>query len=197
MHASMHARTHACSHARMLARTHTHAQARTHAHACTHAHARTRTLNARGVSHNRGLANVLKAPLGPFHYQPVVTNAISATEGSMFVLDCRRRVGTSAAEGGEEVGVYVCVCWVQGGWGICVWVRGGPACTHVLASAHTRTHGHAQERMHARSHARTHACMHPRARAHTHTHTHTHTHAHTHSHTHTHTHACMHTYARI
>ena len=81
----------------------------THTHRNAHTHARTHTLNAHGLEHNRGLANVLKAPLGPFHYQPVVTNAISAVEGSMFVLDCRRRVGTSAAEGGEEVGTCACV----------------------------------------------------------------------------------------
>ena len=78
-------------------------------HERTHARARTHTSNAHGLAHNRGLANVLKAPLGPFHYQPLVTNAISAVEGSMFVLDCRRRVGTSAAEGGEEVGTCACV----------------------------------------------------------------------------------------
>lgn len=53
---------------------------------------------------NTGLSNVLKAPLGPFHYQPVVTNAISSVEGSMFVLDCRRRISTKSSEGGEEVG---------------------------------------------------------------------------------------------
>ena len=51
-----------------------------------------------------GLANVLKAPLGPFHFQPVITNAISSVEGSMFVLDCRRRLGTRDLDGGEEVG---------------------------------------------------------------------------------------------
>jgi hypothetical protein len=31
---------------------------------------------------DKGLANVLRAPLGPFHYQPVVSNAISADEGA-------------------------------------------------------------------------------------------------------------------
>jgi hypothetical protein len=54
---------------------------------------------------NDRLANVLKAPLGgPFHFQPVITNAISSVEGSIFVLDCRRRLSTVESEGGEEVG---------------------------------------------------------------------------------------------
>ena len=52
-----------------------------------------------------GLENLLKAPLGGcLHYQPMVTNAVTADEGALFMLDCRRRLRTSEPGAGEQVG---------------------------------------------------------------------------------------------